>query len=188
MPTLGVAARGFEIDAKLELPWRLDGRIAVRELQDTQQPPRAPGFALEGRVTPREPGLGFDLRATEIQQRVVLHAQGSFDPAAGSGDAALRMEPVHFAKGALQPAQLVPQLARRRDLGERNPGSDRPRELLPGAHAAERRSGRARPRLRDAARAGRGPERDAARRGTQPLLDAAGPAGLDRASSVSASI
>ncbi len=112
-PTLGLAARGFELDAKLEPPWQLDGRIAVHELKDTQKPPRAPGFAIEGRVTPRKSGLGFDLRATELKQRVVLHAQGSFDPSTNSSDAKLRMEPVHFAKGALQPAQLVPQLAER---------------------------------------------------------------------------
>jgi len=109
----GFEARGIELDAKLELPWRLDGRIAVRELKDRQDPPRAPGFALEGRVTPEKTGLGFDLRATETKQRVVLHAQGSFDPAAGSGDARLRMEPVHFAKDGLQPAQLAPLLAGR---------------------------------------------------------------------------
>jgi hypothetical protein len=112
-PTLGVAARGFEVDAKLEPPWRLDGRIAVRELKDVRDPPRAPGFALDGRVKPTKTGLGFDLRATEKKQRVVLHAQGSFDPAAGSVDAKLRMEPVHFAKNGLQPAQLAPQLAGR---------------------------------------------------------------------------
>ena len=113
LPTLGVAARGFEIGAKLELPWRLDGRIAVREIEDTQKPRRAPAFSLEGRITPEADALGFDLRASEAKQRAVLHAQGSFDPARRRGDARLRMEPVVFAKDGLQPAQLAPQLGER---------------------------------------------------------------------------
>ena len=41
--TLGFRARGFELDAQLELPWRLDGRFAVRELKDTKKPVRAAG-------------------------------------------------------------------------------------------------------------------------------------------------
>jgi hypothetical protein len=112
-PTLDLAARGLELDAKLEPPWRLDGRIALRELKDTRKPPRAPAFAIEGRVAPRKNALGFDLRARETERRAVLHLQGSFDVEKGRGEAKLRMEPVVFAKGGLQPAQLAPQLAGR---------------------------------------------------------------------------
>jgi hypothetical protein len=110
-PTLGFVARGFELDGQLELPWRLDGRFAVRELQDTKKPVRTPSLTLEGRFEPRDQGLDFELNAAESKRRVVWHAQGSFDPEAGSGDAKLRMEPVVFAKDGLQPAQLAPQLA-----------------------------------------------------------------------------
>ncbi|HEY8152949.1 MAG TPA: YdbH domain-containing protein [Myxococcota bacterium] len=112
-PTLDLAARGFELDAKLELPWRLDGTVGIRELKDTRKPGRAPDFAIEGRVTPRKTALGFDLRATEAKGRAVLHAQGSFDPEKSRGDAKLRVEPIVFAKDGLQPEQLAPQLAGR---------------------------------------------------------------------------
>ena len=111
-PTLGIAARGFDLDLTLAPPLqRLAGRVAVREVEDTRKPRRAASFALECRLEPRESDLAFDLRATETQQRVVMHAQGTFDPKTRSGEARLRMEPVHFAKGGLQPAQLAPQLA-----------------------------------------------------------------------------
>jgi len=111
-PSLGIAARGFDLDVTLERSLRrLAGRVAVLEVKDTRKPRRAPSFALECRLEPRESVLAFDLRATEAKQRVVMHAQGTFDPEARSGEAQLRMEPVRFAKGGLQPAQLAPQLA-----------------------------------------------------------------------------
>jgi len=111
-PTLGIAARGFDLDLTLDpRVQRLAGRVAVLEVKDTRKPGRAPAFALECRLEPRESIIAFDLRATETKQRVVLHAQGTFDPEARSAEARLRMEPVHFAKGGLQPAQLAPQLA-----------------------------------------------------------------------------
>jgi hypothetical protein len=87
----------------------------VLEVKDTRKPPRTPGFALEGNLEPRETALAFDLRATETEHRVVLNAQGTFDPETRSGEARLRLPPVRFAKGGLQPAQLAPQLAGRLD-------------------------------------------------------------------------
>lgn len=109
-PTLGVAARGFALDATLDPPWQLEGRVAVREVEDTRKPRRAPDFALEGQLEPRGSELAFDLRAIEVRKRLVLHAQGTFDPEARSAEAQLRLDPLHFATDGLQPAQLAPRL------------------------------------------------------------------------------
>ena len=109
-PSLGFAARGFQIDGKLELPWRFEGKLGVRELKDTRKPPRVPPVVLEGRLEPRKDELAFDLIAAESKRRVVWHAKGTFDPEARSADAQLKMEPVVFVKDGLQPAQLAPQL------------------------------------------------------------------------------
>jgi hypothetical protein len=109
-PSLGFAARGFDLDGKLELPWRYEGKLGVRELKDTRKPRRVPPLLLEGSVAPRKDGLAFDLIAAESKRRVVWHAKGSFDPESGSADAQLEMEPVVFTSGGLQPAQLAPQL------------------------------------------------------------------------------
>jgi hypothetical protein len=110
-PTLGIAARGFDLDVTLDPPWQLEGRVAVREVEDTRKPRRAPDFALEGHLEPRGSELGFELRATEVRKRLVLEAEGSIDPEARSGEARLRMQPLHFSRDGLQPAQLAPQLA-----------------------------------------------------------------------------
>jgi hypothetical protein len=112
-PTLGVAARGFDLDLKIELPDRLEGRIGLRELKDSRKPARAPSFRLAGHLKPIRSGHAFDLVATEKKKRVVLHAKGKFDAPAGSADAQLRLEPVLFAKDGLQPAQLFPELGGR---------------------------------------------------------------------------
>ncbi len=111
-PTLGLTARGFDFDLTFEPPaHQVGGRVAILEIADTRKPRRAPDFALECRFEPREPALGFDLRATGTQHRVALSAQGSFDRVTRSGEARLHMEPVLFAKKGLQPEQLAPQLA-----------------------------------------------------------------------------
>jgi hypothetical protein len=111
-PGPGIAARGFDLDLTIDPQTLLPtGSVGVAELKDTRKPRRTPDFALSGRVEPRDATLAFELRATEKQQRAVIHAQGSFDPAARSGEARLRSDPLRFAKGGLQPAQLAPQLA-----------------------------------------------------------------------------
>jgi hypothetical protein len=111
---LGFAARGFELDLRLDPPLRWPaGQIAVLAVADTRQPPRAPGFALAGKLEPRDSALAFDLRATEDRHQVVLNARGTFDPETRSGEAQLAMPRIRFAKGGLQPAQLAPQLAGR---------------------------------------------------------------------------
>jgi len=110
-PALDVAASGFSVDATLDPPWRLEGSVAVHEIEDTRKPRRAPGFALEGTFAPRESDLDFDLRAREAQKRMALRARGSLDPDARSAEAQLRLEPLHFTPDGLQPAQLAPGLA-----------------------------------------------------------------------------
>ena len=112
---------------------------------------------------------------------MVWHAQGSFDPEAGSGEAKLRMEPVVFAKDGLQPAQLAPQLA---GFFKSATGT------LEATGRAQYAAGKPRLALELAARdlaletpnaQFEGVNGTLRLDGTEPLLDAAGPAALDRA-------
>jgi hypothetical protein len=113
-PTLDLAARGLDLDAKLDVgARRLSGRLVLRELLDTRKPKRAPGFAVDARFEPREAAQGFDLRLAELKGRASLRAQGSYDPERGSGEARLRLEPLLFAEKGLQPVQLLPWLGKR---------------------------------------------------------------------------
>ena len=109
---LDLTAGGLELDVTLGPGARqLTGRLALAEVLDTRKPRRAPDLALEASVKPRGDALAFDLRARDSRGRAALRAHGSLDPRSGQGDAELRLAPLAFAKGGLQPEQLAPQLA-----------------------------------------------------------------------------
>jgi hypothetical protein len=70
-----------------------------------------PGVALDAKLEPEGSAVSFDLRASAAQGRLALLARGSHDLLTRSGEATLRIEPVRFEPGGLQPAHLLPALA-----------------------------------------------------------------------------
>ena len=150
-PTLGFAARGFELDVTLDPPLRRPaGRIAVLAVTDTRKPPRTPGFALAGSLEPRESALAFDLRATEDQHHVVLTRAGDVRPRDAQRRGAAADAARELREGR-PPARAAGAAARGpTDFGGRIARSERPRALLrraacgsrstsPGAISASRR-------------------------------------------------
>jgi hypothetical protein len=88
----------------------LAGRLELA-LRDGQEPARVPPATLRAELAgpPRE--LGFVLRLEGAGGRLRAEAKGRADLEARSGRAELRLEPLVFAPGGLQPATLLPAAA-----------------------------------------------------------------------------
>lgn len=71
-----------------------------------------PGLAVDAQLAPAGSSVGFDLRASTAEGRLALRARGSHDLASASGEASLKLESVRFEPGGLQPADLLPSLAK----------------------------------------------------------------------------
>jgi hypothetical protein len=69
-----------------------------------------PGLRVESVVRPEPDALGFDARVADRQGRLALRGSGRHHLSGGSGEISFALEPVRFAEGGLQPAQLVPAL------------------------------------------------------------------------------
>jgi hypothetical protein len=63
------------------------------------------------RLVPEAEAVAFEADVADAGGFLKLHAEGSHDVAAGSGDARLRLEPLHFESDGLQPEDLLPALA-----------------------------------------------------------------------------
>lgn len=80
-------------------------------LRDGRSPPRVARTTLRGEVSGPPSQLRFDLVLTGAKGRLRAEARGHADLEARAGEAELRLSPVVFAPGALQPTSLVPALA-----------------------------------------------------------------------------
>lgn len=71
---------------------------------------RVPALTVDAEARADPTPLGFALTLRDSERRVALHVEGVADLEAPTVEAALRLEPVRFAEGGFQPAQLMPEL------------------------------------------------------------------------------
>ena len=83
-------------------------RLVGGRLADAATPPRFAPLAVDGAAVFDGHQVRFDMAATGLGGRLRLAASGEYDPAADRGSAALRLDPLRFAAGDLQPADLAP--------------------------------------------------------------------------------
>jgi hypothetical protein len=80
------------------------------ELRDGRAPARVAPARLSGKVSGATSALTFDLVLEGASGRLRAEARGQADVTARSGSANLRLAPLRFEPGGLQPAQLLPAL------------------------------------------------------------------------------
>jgi hypothetical protein len=113
LPGLTVAASG--IGGKVALgagspPLTANLRVA-RLVHGGKAPTAVPlGVTATGELAGNQ--LGFHAQVADAQKRLVLTIDGSHALDSGKGRARLKMQPLTFAAGGLQPRVLLPQLAR----------------------------------------------------------------------------
>jgi hypothetical protein len=87
------------------------GRLLAAPFEAAQAEILVPALRLGGELRRAGERLDFDLRATGLDERFALGAAGSVDPGGRAAEATLRLEPLVFARGGLQPRTLAPALS-----------------------------------------------------------------------------
>jgi hypothetical protein len=88
------------------------GRVAAGRILDLARPERFAPLRLEGELHAEDGALGFDLTLGD-GAALAVEAKGRHDPRSGAGVAHVRLAPLAFETGGLQPATLLPILRER---------------------------------------------------------------------------
>jgi hypothetical protein len=88
------------------------GRVAAGRILDLARPERFAPLRLGGDLRAEDGALGFDLVLGDGAS-LVVEAKGGHEPRSGAGRARVRLAPVVFEAGGLQPGALLPILADR---------------------------------------------------------------------------
>ncbi|MGB8275431.1 MAG: YdbH domain-containing protein, partial [Alphaproteobacteria bacterium] len=110
---------GFGVTAErpqASLPFRAGGLAApgtfgIAKIVSSRQPPLFAPLRLQGRLAPKDDAFAFSADALDSSGAVRVTLSGRHDSGSGRGAAELRLPPLTFDPGALQPAALVPALA-----------------------------------------------------------------------------
>ncbi|MGH6945683.1 MAG: intermembrane phospholipid transport protein YdbH family protein, partial [Geminicoccaceae bacterium] len=85
--------------------------LDAEQLTSTAEPAWLTPMRLSATLRPGDVGLEFEGRLVRVAGDAELRFEGAHDPATGTGRIALRMPPVEFVPGRLQPGGLVPAMA-----------------------------------------------------------------------------
>jgi hypothetical protein len=110
LPGLELALADVSLEVMLDPEsWLPTGEIAVANISDTQTPARFLPASSRGTVTATPDGLAFDLRASNAGAGAEINIHGNYDSESSAGTAKVRLEPIEFAEGGLQPARISPR-------------------------------------------------------------------------------
>jgi hypothetical protein len=112
LPGLELALADISLEAALDPEsWFPTGDLTIADISDTRTPARFMPGSITGRIATTAAGLEFDLQARIADTGPEVHIRGSYDRESSAGTAQLRLEPLEFSEGGLQPAQLSPRFA-----------------------------------------------------------------------------
>lgn len=125
LPDAGVEVSGLGLEARLDpQTLRPSGRVRIARVRDAHRPARFPDLALDATFEADGERVAFDGAASGAEGRLVLRARGTHELEPGRGEAAIRLEPVAFAEGGLQPADLAPVVGSRIQRASGSVGAD----------------------------------------------------------------
>jgi hypothetical protein len=110
LPGLELALAGIALDVSLDPEsWLPTGDLDIADIRDEQNPARFMPGSIKGTIATTPASLDFDLRVKNAGEGPEIDIRGSYDRKSSVGTARLRLEPLEFTEGGLQPARLSPQ-------------------------------------------------------------------------------
>ncbi len=110
LPGLELGLADISLDVALDPEsWLPTGDLDIANITDRQSPPRFMPGSIKGSVATTPAGLDFELRAKNAGEGPGVEIRGSYDRKSSAGTARLRLEPLEFTEGGLQPVRLSPQ-------------------------------------------------------------------------------
>jgi hypothetical protein len=109
LPEYGLSLAGIESSVRIEESGG-EGSLRIGELRDSSGTAWVVPLVLRGRFERGDSAVDYRLKLTDEEEKLVLEARGSADPAAPSARAELFLRPIVWKEGGLQPTALFPFL------------------------------------------------------------------------------
>jgi hypothetical protein len=109
LSNLEVGLRGMALATHVSLETTApSGSLHIEEIFDLHQPPRLPNLSLVAQLEPNDSAVDFEIQLADADRKLVLDISGSHDLSSGAGRAVMKMEPIDFLPGGVQPVDLLP--------------------------------------------------------------------------------